>query len=93
TIDSFTEDSVCISIVGRGSGGKDSLKKGELVRVRAFRESVGLLMAPQTGSMDRRIGESIDAEIHVEFLRDGKALYEGKTLNSGLEIVGDRNEL
>ncbi len=92
-IESIDEKSVYITVEGHGPGWNNSLKKGELLRIKASRESVGQLLAPATGSMDRRIGESIDAEISVEYLRAGEVLYEGKTRNSGLEIVGDSGEL
>lgn len=92
-INSIDEKSVFITVEGRGPGWNNSLKKGELLRIEASRESVGHLLAPDIGAMDRRISESIDAEIHVEYLRFGEVLYRGKTHNSGLEIVGDSQEL
>ena len=92
-IESQDEKSVSILIEGNGSGWNNSLKKGEFIKVSASREAVGLLMAPETGSMDRRIGESIDAKLTVEYFRNKELLYDGTTLNSGLEIVGDPEEL
>lgn len=92
-IESIEEKSVSITVEGRGPGWNNSLKKGEQLRIKASRDSVGLLLAPDIGAMERRIGESIDAEIHVEYLRSGTVLYKGRTLNSGLEIVGESGEL
>jgi len=93
TVDSIGEHSVSITINGKGPHGRKSLKKGEVIKIEASRKAVGLLMAPHTGSMDRRIGESIDAEISVKYSRNGEVLFQGVTRNSGLEIVGDSSEL
>jgi tocopherol cyclase len=50
----------------------------------------GSLKAPVLGSMDRVIHESIDAELHVQLKdTDGKILFDGKGVNSGLEMIGD----
>jgi tocopherol cyclase len=93
TIDSMAENMVVLTIKGERILGKKSLKKGEILKVRASRKAAGLLMAPHSGSMDRRISESIDAEISVEYSRNKKILFRGTTKNSGLEIVGDGSEL
>lgn len=88
-IDSQGEHSVSIIVQGNGPGWNNSLKKGEKIRIRASRKAVGLLMAPAGGSMKRRIGESIDGEIDIEYTRGDKILYKGQSFNSGLEIVGN----
>ncbi len=93
TIEDVAEKSVSIRIAGRGSGAGNTLARGEQIVFRAHRSSVGLLMAPQVGRMDRRIGESIDATIELEYWKDGKCEYQGTTTNSGLELVGDMGEL
>jgi tocopherol cyclase len=62
--------------------------------VQATRRNSGLLKAPQSGEMERRIAESVDAEIGLQlFDRKGKLLFQGKGQEAGLEIVGKREEL
>jgi tocopherol cyclase len=58
--------------------------------LRAERSHEGVLLAPVQGAMDRRIGESIDARLHVR-LEDlhGRAIFEGTGQSAGLEVVGD----
>jgi tocopherol cyclase len=64
------------------------------LEIRATRRSSGVLKAPQKGEMERRISESIDAEVHVKLMdRKGTVLFEGTGLSAGLEIVGNRAEL
>lgn len=90
---SIDDTSVHITVEGHGLRWNNSLNKGESLHITATRGSVGQLLAPTSGTMDRRIGESIDAEIQVEYCRAGVVIYQGKTQNSGLEIVGDSGEL
>jgi hypothetical protein len=61
-----------------------------VLRLEAERSHEGVLLAPVDGSMERRIGESIDARLRVR-LEDaaGGVLFEGSGGNAGLEIVGD----
>lgn len=58
--------------------------------IEAIRNNSGQLKAPVNGSMDRRIAESIDAQIKLT-VYDNKAqlLYSDSSAISGLEIVGD----
>jgi tocopherol cyclase len=64
------------------------------LEIHALRRLSGVLMAPQSGHMARRISESVDAEIEMRLLdRNGLVLFEGKGKNAGLEIVGDRAQL
>ncbi|MBN2656844.1 MAG: hypothetical protein JXR86_07270 [Spirochaetales bacterium] len=86
-------DRVSMTIHGKGRGRKGSLKKGEVIELSASRKIAGELKAPVTGSMDRRISESIDGRIHVKFFRKDSLLFEEESPCSGLEIVGDRKEL
>jgi hypothetical protein len=54
------------------------------------RSHEGVLLAPVDGAMDRRIGESIDARLHVRLEdRGGTILFEGSGEAAGLEAVGD----
>lgn len=64
------------------------------IEVQALRSHAGYLQAPVMGAMDRRIAESIDAEIGL-ILRDrhGKVLFQGKGQQAGLEVVGDPADL
>jgi len=92
-IESIDDKSVIMKITGRGFGWNHSLKNGSYILLTASRNAAGQLLAPQVGSMERRIGESIDAQIHIEYYKEGKICYKGSTGNSGLEIVGDLSEL
>jgi hypothetical protein len=64
------------------------------IEVRARRSHTGLLKAPVSGAMDRRIAESLDAVIHLKVTdRDGKLIFEGAGKYAGLEVVGKVAEL
>lgn len=64
------------------------------LEVTAKRSRTGLLQAPVAGAMDRRIAESVDAEIAIRLLdRKGTVCFEGTGKFAGLEVVGDREEL
>lgn len=45
------------------------------------------LKAPRCGAMEKEIYESIDANIYVCLSKNGSIIFEGKSKNSGLEIV------
>jgi tocopherol cyclase len=65
-----------------------------VLRVKALSSHAGLLRAPVSGLMDRRIAESIDATVELSLSeRDSNPLYRGKGLHAGLEVVGKREEL
>lgn len=69
-------------------------KKSFRIEVKAKRSRTGVLQAPVAGSMDRRIAESVDAEIAIKFFNnDGELLYEGTGKHAGLEVVGDPKRL
>lgn len=89
TINDFSDRSLTITITGRGYGRQNSLMQGEKLIIKAQHKEVGTLMAPISGTMGRRISESIDASIQVTYFKNGKCLYEGESFCSGLEIVGD----
>jgi len=82
-----------ITITGKGLGLTNALKTGEFIKIKAHRGTTGILIAPNSGSMERRISESIDAQIEITYSQGDTILYQGKTLSSGLELVGTREEL
>lgn len=62
--------------------------------IETYRNSAGILQAPVNGSMDRRISEGIDAHLLLTVLdKKGKQIFKDATTVSGLEMVGDLNEL
>ncbi|MFK7786079.1 MAG: tocopherol cyclase family protein [Crocinitomicaceae bacterium] len=62
--------------------------------IQAFRSNSGELIAPVQGSMERRISESVDAEVRITVMdKDGKTIHNDRTRISGLEIVGDVESL
>lgn len=64
------------------------------LEVRARRSHTGLLKAPVSGAMDRRIAESLDAVIGLKLYdRDDKLIFEGSGQHAGLEVVGRMEEL
>ena len=64
------------------------------IEVKASRKQSGILLAPQAGQMERRISESVEAEIQLRVLnKKGAVIFEGIGKNAGLEIVGDTAEL
>ena len=62
--------------------------------MRALRVEGGLLQAPTTVAMNRRILETLDAQLEVRF-EDlaGRVLFEGTGHHAGLETVGDLEKL
>ena len=66
----------------------------QTIVVEAKRNSMGMLQAPVQGKMDRRIPESIDAEIKISlFDKKGNLLYEGQSKITGLEMVANYRSL
>jgi len=64
------------------------------LRIIAEREEGGLLQAPTTIAMDRRILETLDARFEVWFeTLKGEVLYHGTGRHAGLETVGDLDTL
>lgn len=62
--------------------------------IQAFRSNSGELVAPVKGSMERRISESVDAELRLTvFDKNGKVIHKEQTFISGLEIVGNVESL
>jgi hypothetical protein len=64
------------------------------IEVAGVKKRKGLLQAPRNGVMERRILESIDAEIAVQLrAKKGDLLFSDTGTSGGLEIVGDPKEL
>ena len=64
-------------------------RRDETLELRMERGRGGLLRAPTSGAMDRRIAESVDAILSVR-LRDSQGPgFEGTARPAGLETVGD----
>jgi hypothetical protein len=64
------------------------------LQISARHAARGLLAAPLNGAMDRRIAESVDAEITVQVIdHSGKNIFEGTGKTAGLELAGDMQEL
>jgi tocopherol cyclase len=84
TLKELSENSINITI-------KD--KKNTYI-ITARRNQSGLLKAPVNGSMDRRIPESIDAQILLTVLdKKGNIVFVDSSSIAGLEIVGDQEIL
>jgi len=58
--------------------------------IETYRNKSGLLKAPVKGSMDRRIAESVDAQLKLTVLdKQDNIIFQDSTSIAGLEIVGD----
>jgi len=65
-----------------------------IIEITGRKKRKGLLQAPVNGVMERRISESIDADITVGISdRNGSKLFRDTGALGGLEIVGDPQEL
>jgi hypothetical protein len=58
------------------------------LEIEAERTHSGTLAAPVGGAMDRRIAESLDAQVALTVSEAGKTLFEGKGTSAGVELVG-----
>lgn len=66
------------------------------LEMRATRAEGGLIQAPTTADMGRRIAETLDARVEVRLYegQDGRRLiFEGMGRHGGLEAVGDLDRL
>jgi len=62
-------------------------KKHQL-KITATPRNSGILLAPKSGEMSRRIKESVDSELEVVLSGpDGKELYRDKASRAGLEVM------
>ena len=58
------------------------------LRVTAFKNNSGELLAPEKGRMSRRIKESIDSNIMISlFDKNGELIYSDSAERAGLEII------
>ncbi len=63
-------------------------------QIETYRNNSGLLKAPVKGSMDRRISESVDANLKLTVAdKNGNVIFKDSTTIAGLEIVGDVNKV
>jgi tocopherol cyclase len=59
-----------------------------ILRIKVIKNSFGDLRAPVSGEMSRRIKESIDSEVHLQFFNKyGNLKYEDTGKSVGLEII------
>ena len=64
------------------------------LRIRASRVEGGLLQAPTMVEMDRRIIETLNAQLEVSFENHkGEVIFSGTGRHAGLETVGDLDRL
>ncbi|MGD8596174.1 MAG: tocopherol cyclase family protein [Anaerolineae bacterium] len=67
--------------------------KRHRLEMQAVRARGGLINAPTTGDMGRRIAETLDATVDVRLLATGhgqeRVVFEGTGRHAGLEAVGD----
>ncbi len=67
------------------------------LEILARRRQGGLLHAPTTLEMDRRVAETLDAEIEVRLLETGpggqRQLFHDQSGSAGLEMAGDARRL
>ncbi|MDA3912223.1 MAG: tocopherol cyclase family protein [Bacteroidales bacterium] len=70
----------------------ENKKNSFLIHIKS--KNAGLLKAPTDGSMDRRIAESIDAELKISMWdKKGNLVFTDSTNVAGLEMVGDYMKL
>ncbi len=64
------------------------------IQITASHAARGMLAAPLYGAMDRRIAESVDAQIGLKVTNSaGEIMFDGTGVYAGLELVGDMKEL
>ncbi|CAG5084876.1 tocopherol cyclase family protein [Parvicella tangerina] len=68
--------------------------KNRILKIAATRSEAGMLAAPVKGSMDRRIAESINAQLNITvYDLNNTVLFRDSSNTSGLEVVGNLSEL
>ncbi len=62
--------------------------KNYQLNITATLKQSGILLAPESGAMSRRIKESIDSELDIELLSlNGEMVYSDKACRAGLEVI------
>jgi hypothetical protein len=79
--------------VGDKSVGAVLERGSERIEVEVQRSRGGILRAPVNGLLSRRIAESVDAVLRVEWRSGGHLVFEGEARKSGLEVVGEAASL
>ncbi len=60
------------------------------IEINGENQSTGQLKAPVLGEMNRIIHESINATLNIKVThKNGLLVYEGTSINAGLEMVGN----
>ena len=74
--------------------GSLELKNREnLITIHVTGKKPGELKAPTRGEMDHYIKESISSRISIEYLRDGKLIYQSDGKAAGFEVKGEISDL
>ncbi len=86
----YLNSKLTVAIVDSNTVKVEIRNRKETLLIEAKRNNMGMLKAPVAGQMDRRIPESIDAEIKITLLdKKEKLIYTDKSDIAGLELVGD----
>lgn len=86
----YTKHHIRIEKFGDHTVALNIFNKDETIRIETNRTKSGSLAAPNNGSMDRRIAESVDAFLKITVLdKNGATTYIDSSYVAGLEIVGD----
>jgi tocopherol cyclase len=68
--------------------------KDKVLEIQTLKNSSGMLKAPVNGNMNRRISEGIDAELTLKIIdKNKKMLFIDRSITTGLEVVGNIDEL
>ena len=68
--------------------------KDKVLEIQTLKNSSGMLKAPVNGNMNRRISEGIDAELTLKIIdKNKKILFKDRSITTGLEVVGNIDEL
>ena len=64
------------------------------LEIKAHQKIAGKLKAPVNGLMERYIKESIDSDVEIRLQdKSGKIIFDGAARRSGLELVGNPENL
>lgn len=90
----YTRSKMRLDIVDKNTIKINIQSRKEVIEIEAIRNQYGLLQAPDEGTMDRRIAESIDADIKIKlFDKKGNLMYSDQSKIAGFELVGDVEKL